>query len=62
MSMGYDRDPTYERLLEHTSRHNIRKWLLKGTYREDAQTIRHAINRLSDEELARGLAQILASK
>jgi hypothetical protein len=58
--MSYDRNPSYERLLAHTSRHNIRKWLLKGTYREDAQTIRHAINRLSDEELARGLARMLA--
>lgn len=59
--MSYDGDnPTYERLLAHTSRHNIRKWLLKGTYREDAQTIRHAIKRVSDDALARGLARILA--
>jgi hypothetical protein len=60
--MSYDRNPTYDRLLAHTSRHNIKQWLLKGTYREDAQTIRAAIKRMSSHEIAKGLARLLARR
>jgi hypothetical protein len=57
--MSYDRDPDYERMLEHTSRHKIKEWLLRGAEREDAQTIRHALKKQSPRRLARKLAAIL---
>jgi hypothetical protein len=60
--MSYDRNPSYERLLAHTLRHGIKKWLLRGTYREDAQTIRAAIKRMSSREIAKRLARILAQR
>jgi hypothetical protein len=40
--------------------HNIRRWLMDGALREDANTIRRAIERLSDDELDRRLARALA--
>lgn len=57
--MSYDRNPTYHRLLAHTLRHGVKKWLLAGAEREDAQTIRAAIKRKSERSLARGLARML---
>lgn len=57
--MSFDHDPDYKRLLEHTSRHKIKEWLLRGAEREDAQTIRHAIKKQSSHRLARKLAEIL---
>jgi hypothetical protein len=52
----------YESLLGHIKHHNLRKWLLEGADREDAQTIRAAIKRLSDGQLNRRFARMLAEK
>ena len=52
----------YESLLGHIKHHNLRKWLLEGAESEDAQTIRAAIKRLSDGQLNRRFARMLASK
>jgi hypothetical protein len=52
--------PTYEELMKHVPYHNIRKWLLDGAKREDANTIRRAVERLSDGKLRRRLARMLA--
>jgi hypothetical protein len=52
----------YEKLLVHIRHHNIRKWLLDGARREDANTIRRAIERLSDGQLRRRLARMLAKR
>lgn len=51
--------PTYEHLLGHIKHHNIRKWLLDGAYREDANTIKSAIKNLSDGALNRRIARML---
>lgn len=51
--------PSYESLLGHIKHHNIRKWLLDGAKREDANTIRRAIERLSDGQLQRRIARML---
>jgi hypothetical protein len=50
----------YETLLSHIRHHNIRKWLLDGAKREDANTIRMAIEHLSDGHLKRRFARMLA--
>jgi hypothetical protein len=52
----------YESLLGHIKHHNLRKWLLEGAESEDAQTIRAAIKRLSDGQLNRRFARMLAEK
>jgi hypothetical protein len=52
----------YKTLLAHTEHHDIKGWLLRGAEREDAQTIRRAIERQSPHRLARKLAEILADK
>jgi hypothetical protein len=52
----------YESLLGHIKHHNLRKWLLEGAESEDAQTIRAAIKRLSDGQLNRRFARMLAGK
>jgi hypothetical protein len=54
------RKASYENLLGHIQHHNIRKWLLDGAKREDANTIREAIGHLSDGQLARRFARLLA--
>lgn len=51
---------TYERLLGHAENHKIKKWLLRGCKREDANTLREAIERQSAHRLARKLAEALA--
>jgi hypothetical protein len=50
----------YDCLLAHIKHHNVRKWLLDGAKREDANTIRMAIERLSDGHLQRRFARMLA--
>jgi hypothetical protein len=50
----------YDSLLGHIKHHNLRKWLLEGAEREDAQTIRAAIKQLSDGQLNRRFARMLA--
>ncbi len=54
--------PSYESLLGHIQHHNLRKWLLDGAKREDANTIREAINSLSDGQLARRFARMLTQE
>jgi hypothetical protein len=46
-------------MLAHIQHHNLRQWLLDGAEREDANTIREAIGRLSDGQLARRFARLL---
>jgi hypothetical protein len=58
--MSDDKLPTYDSLLGHIKHHNIRKWLLDGAEREEANTIRAAIKRLSDGDLNRRFARMLA--
>jgi hypothetical protein len=50
----------YENLLNHIEHHNIRRWLLDGCDREDARTIREAVKNLSDGQLSRRFARMLA--
>jgi hypothetical protein len=52
--------PSYECLLGHIKHHNLRKWLLEGAVREDANTIKGAIKRLSESQLQRRFARMLA--
>lgn len=60
--MPYNHNPTYEQMLGHTEHHNIKGWLLAGCEREDANTIRNAIEKQSPHRLARKLAEILTDK
>jgi hypothetical protein len=55
----YHKSP-YENLRNHIRYHNVRKWLLEGAKREDANTIREAIESLDDGHLERRLARMLA--
>ncbi len=57
--MSYDRNPDYKNLLAHAEHHDIKGWLLRGCEREDARTLREAIERQSSHRLARKLAEIL---
>jgi hypothetical protein len=50
----------YETLLEHLRHHNVRKWLQCGAHDERAHTIAKAICRLTDEQLNRRMARMLA--
>lgn len=50
----------YDSLFAHIKHHNVRKWLIDGAKREDANTIRRAIERLSDGHLQRRFARMLA--
>jgi hypothetical protein len=52
----------YDTLHAHIKHHNIRKWLLDGAKREDANTIRRAIERLSEGHLQRRFARMLAKE
>jgi hypothetical protein len=54
--------PTYQSLLGHIEHHNVRKWLIDGATREDAQTILAAIKRLSDGSLKRRFARMLVKE
>jgi hypothetical protein len=51
---------TYDKLLGHIRYHSIREWLMDGARREDANTIRRAIERLSEDQLERRFAKMLA--
>jgi len=50
----------YASLLSHLKQHKVRKWLECGAHDEDARTIGEAINRLSDDQLNRRMARMLA--
>jgi hypothetical protein len=52
----------YASLLGHIKHHNLRKWLLEGAKAEDANTIRMAIEKLSDGQLSRRFARMLAKE
>ena len=52
---------TYGDMLAHTSRHNIKEWLLRGAREEDARSIYEAVRRQSSHRLARKLAELLTS-
>jgi hypothetical protein len=47
---------TYSNLRKHMDYHKIKCWLLDGAEREDAQTIRRAIERTSSRDICRALA------
>ena len=55
-----EKSPTYEILKSHLKHHNPKRWLLEGARREDANTIRVAVERLSHEQLVRRLARVLS--
>jgi hypothetical protein len=50
----------YDKLIGHIKHHNLRRWLLDGAKAEDANTIRVAIEKLSDRQLNRRFARLLA--
>ena len=50
----------FEKLLSHLKYHDVRGWLMKGAKREDARTIRRAVEAMSDRELNRRMARMLA--
>jgi hypothetical protein len=58
--MTYIINPTYDDLLAHAERHDIKGWLLKAAQEDDAQTLFEAINRQPPHRLARKLAELLA--
>ena len=58
--MSFHKNPTYEEMRRHIGYHNVRKWLLEGAEREDAQTIRAAVKRLSQGDLERRFARMLS--
>lgn len=51
-----------ENLLSHMKHHKIKKWLLRGCEREDANTIREAVERIPERRLIRRLARALARR
>ena len=51
---------SYENLLMHLKHHDVKQWLVDGARREDANTIRVAVERLSEGRLQRRLARILS--
>jgi hypothetical protein len=59
MSVDGSRKSTYNTLLSHIEHHNVRKWLMRGVEDEDANTIRWAVERLTDEQLNRRFARML---
>jgi hypothetical protein len=47
-------------LLIHMQHHNIKQWLLDGCDREEARTIRDAVEAIPERRLIRRLARALA--
>jgi len=51
---------TYENLHDnHMKYHNVKKWLLDGAIREDANTILAAVRRIDEAALKRRLSRAL---
>lgn len=48
-----------ENLHGHMKYHKVKQWLLDGAKREDANTIREAIERMPERRLIRRLARLL---
>lgn len=57
--MSYHHNPDYACLLRKLLRHGVKKWLLRGAERGDAQTLRRRIKRTSSHRIAKGLARVL---
>jgi hypothetical protein len=53
---------SYRSIYSHLRHHKPRDWLLRGARDEDANTIRMAIERLSERTLCRRLARMLAKE
>jgi len=53
---------TYETLLGHMEHHHVKRWLLAGCKAEDANTIRRAVERISERRLIKQLARALADE
>lgn len=51
---------SYDKLHDHMKDHQVKKWLLRGCRREDANTIREAVERLPEHVLIRRLARALS--
>jgi hypothetical protein len=51
---------SFDSLLEHVSRHRVRKWLWDGARSERSHTLGIMISEISDEQLNRGLARTLS--
>ncbi len=52
----------YEReknILGHMKYHKVKEWLLRGCKREDANTIREAVERTSEREIIKALARAI---
>jgi hypothetical protein len=62
MIMSYYDRTDYRQIYSHVRFHNIRKWLMDGARREDARTIREAVERMSDDQLDRRFARMLAQE
>lgn len=52
---------TYEAMLAHTSRHGIKRALIRMAKDEDARTILEALSHVSESRLARKVASALAN-
>ena len=53
-------EAAYKNILSHMHYHKVKKWLLDGAKREDANTIREAVERIPEPVLIRRLARALA--
>jgi hypothetical protein len=51
-----------ENLHGHMAHHKVKQWLLDGCEREDARTIREAVERILEHRLIRRLARALAAE
>jgi hypothetical protein len=49
----------YENLHNHMKHHKVKEWLLRGCEREDANTIRMAVENIPEHRLIRRLARAL---
>jgi hypothetical protein len=52
----------HENLHNHMKYHQVKKWLLRGCEREDANTIRRAVERIPEHRLIRRLARVLSEE
>jgi hypothetical protein len=53
---------SYRNLHEHMTYHGVKRWFLDGCDREDANTIREAVERIPERRLIRRLARALAAE
>jgi hypothetical protein len=56
------KNKNFTNLYFHLSHHNIKGWLLEGAFRERANTIGTALQRISSRRLAEGLARVLTEQ